>query len=230
MEKNHLNACPPLINGPGSDCSCATEENRYLTLAKWSFGLFVSELAGGWFSGSLALMSDALHVIVDGAENFVSAIVSRFARQGDEKRARKIGGMISATLLLFVSAWIMYEGVERMTTPHKIEWYMTFVAIAGLGVNLLQRKIHNQAPDEHLNVTHLWQDWHLLSDISTSADVIAGGFIMLITDGLYWIDGFLSFGIGVWIAFFTLAKMLHFDLHGHSHSHNRKSDCSDHSH
>lgn len=228
MEENHLSACPALVNGSAKDCSCIAEENRYLTLAKLSLYLFVFELTGGYFSGSLALMSDALHVIVDGAENFVSATVSRFARQGNEARVRKIGGMISAVLLLSASAWIMYEGVERMTTPHKIEWYMTFVAIAGLGVNLLQRRIHNQAPDEHLNVTHLWQDWHLLSDISTSAVVIAGGFIMLITDGLYWIDGFLSFGIGVWIAFFTLAKMLHFDLHGH-HSHNRKSDCSDHS-
>ena len=229
MEENHLSACPALVNENGEGCSCITEENRYLTLAKGSFGLFLIEFAGGWFSGSLALMSDALHVLVDGAENLVSAIVSRFARQGEEERVRKIGGMISAILLLSASIWIMYEGVERMTTPHKIKWYMTFVAIAGIVVNLKQREIHNQAPDEHLNVTHLWQDWHLLSDISTSAVVIAGGFIMLITDGLYWIDGFLSFGIGVWIAFFTLAKMLHFDLHGH-HSHNRKSDCSDHSH
>lgn len=228
MEKNHLSACPALWNGVEKDCSCTEEENRYLTLAKGSFGLFAFEFVAGWFSGSLALRSDAVHVIVDGTENFVSVIVSRSARKGDEARVRKTGAMISALLLLFASAWIMYEGVERLTTPHEVSGYMVNFAIIGLIANIWLRKIHLEAPSEHRNITHAWQDWHLLSDISTSVAVIIGGFIMLLADGLYWIDGLLSFGIGAWIAFFTLARMLHFDLHAHPHG--GENDCSDHSH
>lgn len=230
MEKNHLSACPALGNGVNRDCSCDAEENHYLTLAKWSFGLFAFEIVAGRLSGSLALMSDAVHVVVDGTENFVSVIVSRSARQGDEARVRKTGAMISAVLLLFASVWIMYEGVERLTTPHEVSGYMVIFAIIGLVVNLWQKKIHREAPAEHRNITHVWQDWHLISDISTSVAVIIGGFIMLLADGLYWIDGLLSFGIGAWIAFFTLAKMLHFDFHSHPHAHDGKSDCSSHLH
>lgn len=228
MEKNHLSACPALGNGAAEDCSCVAEENRYLTLAKGSFILFAFEFVAGWFSGSLALRSDAVHVVVDGTENFVSVIVSRYARKGDEARVRKTGAMISAVLLLFASAWIMYEGVERLTAPHEVSGYMVICAIIGLVVNIRLRKIHLEAPSEHRNITHAWQDWHLLSDISTSVAVIIGGFIMLLADGLYWIDGLLSFGIGAWIAFFTLARMLHLDLHAHPC--NDKSDCSGHSH
>ncbi len=227
MEGNHLNACPALRTGTERDCSCSSEESRYLTLAKWSLCLFVSEFLGGWFSGSLALMSDALHVLVDGAENFVSAIVSRFARQGDEDRVRKIGGTISAMLLLFASLWIIHEGMERISNPHKVEWYMIVIAFIGLLVNLLLWKIHHDAPDEHRNITHLWQDWHLLSDISASVAVIIGGVIMLIADGQYWIDGIISVGIGTWIALFTITRLLGFGLH---HHHKSNGGCHDHQH
>lgn len=225
MEENHLSACPSIDTGNNEDCSCPTEENRYLTLAKWSLYLFVFELTGGYFSGSLALMSDALHVLVDGTENFVSAIVSRFARQGNEERVRMIGGMTSALLLLLAATWIIREGWERMMNPQKVEGYMVIVATIGLLVNLLQWRIHHEAPGEHRNVTHLWQDRHLLSDISASIAVILGGTLMLLTDGWYWVDGVLSVGIGAWIVVFTVSRMLGFGLHDHDHS-----NCSEHEH
>lgn len=221
MAANHLGACPSLTTGIEDNCSCKREEEHYFILAKWSFGLFVFELVGGKFSGSLALMSDAVHVLIDGTENLVSAIVSRLARQGDEKeqRVRNVGGTISALLLLSAAGWIIHEGIEHISNPHKVEWYMTFLASIGLGVNLWQKKLHDGAPTEHRNQTHFWQDWHLLSDISASTVVILGGVIMLVAEKWYWIDGVLSVLIGVLIMVLVSAKLLGFDFHGHNHDH-----------
>lgn len=218
MTQNHLNACPSLASGEPEDCSCNKEQQHYLRLAKISFGLFAFEFFGGLFSGSMALMSDALHVLMDGTENIISVIVSRLARKGvDEKKIRGIGAKVSAFLLFFIAGSIVYEGYERIITPHKVEWYMVIIATVGLGVNLWQRKLHQGALHEHRNVTHFWQDIHLLSDISTSVAVIVGGLIMLITGKWYWIDGVLSVGIGILIMTFTGARFMGGELHSHDH-------------
>ncbi|HBH71737.1 MAG TPA: hypothetical protein DDX26_02650 [Candidatus Yonathbacteria bacterium] len=220
VQTNHLEACPSVRSGVSKDCSCDKEVKHYLKLAKLSFSLFIFELLGGIFSGSMALVSDALHVLLDGMENIVSAIVSRLSLKGyDEKIVRDFGGKISALLLLFASSGIVYEGFERILTPHEVEWYMVLVAIIGLAVNLWQKSLHNEALEEHRNQTHFWQNRHLISDISASAAVVIGGLVMFFAEGLYWIDGVLSVGIGVMIVFFTIAKLLGFDIHKHDYEH-----------
>lgn len=229
MSKNHLDACPSLASGLSQDCSCVEEEKNYLILAKLSLGLFIFELLGGKLSGSVALMSDALHVLVDGTESIVNAIVSRFSRQSDnEAELRKLGGKISALLLLFASTWIIIEGMERVSHPHKVEWYMIVVAIIGLGVNLFQRYLLWKAPKEHHNTQHFWQNLHLWGDISSSVAVVIGGVIMLFSSNLYWVDGVLSVVIGLWLALLTGAKLIGVEVHSHEHD-KHGAEC-DHKH
>jgi len=217
---NHLDACPSLESGRFEDCSCLAEEIRYITLAKWSLGIFSLESLGGYFSGSIALMSDSLHVLVDGTENIVNAIVSRLSRQSDrEMRLRKRGGVISALLLLIAGGWIVVEGINRISSPHKVEWYMTLVAVLGLGGNLVQRWIHQKAPKEHRNIQHFFQDLHIWGDILSSLAVILGGTVMLATENLYWVDGALSIIIGIWIIIITTMRLF-----------GKKHQCGDHPH
>lgn len=216
MAQNHLDACPSLVSGLSQDCSCAEEEKTYIALAKLSFGLFGFELLGGLGSGSMALVSDALHVIVDGTESIVNVVVSRFSRRSDnEAELRKLGGKISALLLLFASAWIITEGLERFHHPHKVEWYMTIVAIIGLVVNLFQMYLLWKAPKEHRNTQHFWQNLHLWGDIASSVAVVIGGVIMLFSSNLFWVDGVLSVVIGLWLALLTGAKLIDVELHPH---------------
>lgn len=225
MAHNHLEACPSLASGISEDCSCDKEVGHYLKLAKWSFGLFLFEFIGGLFSGSMALVSDSLHVLLDGTENIVSAVVSKLSRKHkNEKKMRVIGGRVSALLLLIAGSVIVYEGWERIVTPHEVEWYMTVIATVGLCVNLLQMYIHQEVAKEHRNQTHFWQSRHLWSDISASIAVIVGGLIMSVSGGLYWIDGVLSIGIGILIMTLTGLKLLGVDAHSHSHEHGR--ECS----
>lgn len=220
MAQNHLDACPSVASGLSKDCSCDKELSHYLKLAKISFGLFLFEFVGGLFSGSMALISDSLHVLLDGTENIVSAIVSKLSRKYEnEQRMRMIGGRVSALLLLIAGGVIVHEGWERIVTPEEVEWYMTIIATIGLVVNLLQMYLHQGVADEHKNQTHFWQSRHLWSDIATSVAVIIGGLIMFVSGGLYWIDGALSIGIGALIITLTVLKLLGIETHPHIHEH-----------
>lgn len=228
MEQQHLGACPWLITGIQGDCSCDKEVAHYLKLATWSFGLFLFEFLGGLISGSVALISDSFHVLLDGTENIVSAIVSKLARKyAHEKKLRSIGGKISASLLFIAGVSIVHEGYERVIAPHRVEWYMTIIAIIGLSVNLWQLRLHHRAHKEHYNETHFWQNWHLISDAAASVAVVVGGGIMLILNDWYWIDGILSIGIGTLITILVSAKFFGVHLHHHSthnHCHHNKND------
>ena len=189
---------------------------------------FLFEFIGGFISGSIALISDSLHVLLDGTENIVSAIVSNLSKKrDDEVRLRKIGGRVSAFLLLFAGSVIVYEGIERIMMPHKVEWYMVPIAVIGLCVNLWQIYLHQEAPEEHRNQTYFWQNRHLWSDTLASIAVILGGLVMSISGGLYWIDGVLSLGIGLLIMMLTVAKIFGVELHSHSHDgHNHDHKCN----
>lgn len=220
MAHNHLDACPSVASGLSKDCSCDKEVIHYLKLAKISFGLFLFELIGGLFSGSMALVSDSLHVLLDGTENIVSVIVSKLSRKHEnEKKMRMIGGRVSALLLLIAGGVIVHEGWERIITPHEVEWYMAVIATVGLLVNLLQMYLHQGVAKEHRNQTHFWQSRHLWSDISASIAVIVGGLIMSVSGGLYWIDGVLAVGVGILIMTLTGLRLLGVEVHSHSHGH-----------
>lgn len=225
MAQNHLDACPSVVSGLSKDCSCDKELSHYLKLAKISFGLFLFEFVGGLFSGSMALISDSLHVLLDGTENIVSAIVSKLSRKHEnEQKMRMIGGRVSALLLLIAGSVIVHEGWERLITPHEVEWYMTIIATVGLLVNIAQMYLHQGVANEHRNQTHFWQSRHLWSDISASIAVIVGGLIMSVSDGLYWIDGFLAIGVGILIMTLTGLKLLGIKVHSHSHEHGHECD------
>jgi cobalt-zinc-cadmium efflux system protein len=214
--RHHLASCPATIGG--GTCSCEQEMRHYLRLARWSFGLCIFELVGALLSGSVALASDAVHVLLDGAENILSASVSWLARSyGHEAQMRRVGGKISAVLLL-VAAWgILHEGWDRIQSPREVEWQVIPFAFLGLLVTLYQKLAHDVVPGEHRNLTHLWQDRHLRSDIAGQAAVLIGGSIMTYVQGWYWIDGVLSMAIGLLIMLFVVSRLLGLDVHSHGH-------------
>lgn len=181
MANGHINGCLSLTSGDAADCKCASEAARYRTLAQISSVTFILEVVGGIWTGSLSLLSDAVHVLLDCLESTLSAFIAVRARkvtEGDalnEDRLRAIGGNVSAALIFVASLFILHEGLERLSSPHELMagWAITIAAI-GLVINIVQMFIHTRAPDEHHNVTHKWQWVHLASDIAGSACVIVG--------------------------------------------------------
>lgn len=217
----HLDKCPYRESGNPKDCSCEDEVAHYTTLAKYSLGLFLFEIIGGIFSGSLALISDALHVLFDSIENIISIAVSRMSRvSANEKMVREVAGKISAILLMIGGFIVAIEGYDRINNPHEINgWIMLFFTTVGLGVNVRQLYLHRNARDEHRNITHFWQDKHLISDTATSVAVLIGGIIILISEDWAWLDGALSLAIGILIILFTIAKFCGLNIHTHDHKH-----------
>lgn len=215
--QSHVGQCLYLKTSLPSDCHCDEEGARYLRLAKYSFGLFVFELVCGLITNSMALVSDALHVLVDGSESIVSYGASKAVRRyGNEEKIRRMAGYASGALLILAAFSILSEGVGRLLYPEEVSGWMILFAAIGLGVNLKQMAIHRAAPDEHRNLTHWWQNRHLLSDTLASFGVVVGGAVILVT-GWMIVDPILSIVIGlriIWMIGGRLGK----GVEGHTHT------------
>jgi len=219
VQNNHIAACQFLKTGQQSDCRCEEEVLHYMSLTMISFGLFLVELLGGIFFGSLALISDSFHVLVDGSESFVSMIVSKRARTStDEKMLHRRGGYLSAILLIGVALWIIViEAPDRVANPHEIQvGYMIMLGFVGLVANLFMYFMHINAHEEHKNETHWWQELHIVVDTGASVLVIFGGIAIWMT-GVTIIDPILSFFLGGLILFIALRRLLVKPSTGHDH-------------
>jgi cobalt-zinc-cadmium efflux system protein len=198
MPDGHIDACHHAETGI---CICREESIRYQELTLYSLSLFFLETAGAIFTGSLALLSDALHTLFDSAESILSAIIANRARfVKNEVRLRKIGGVISAALIFAVSWFILEEALARLDGPgHLIGgWAIAFAGIA-IGVNVLMYLKHEKAPDEHRNVTHAWQKLHIMTDLMASIAALVGTALAVF--GVPMADAIVSIGIVavIWI-------------------------------
>jgi cobalt-zinc-cadmium efflux system protein len=221
MPNGHIDACPHLTTGI---CTCKKESDRYQRLSLLSFSLFLIETAGALFTGSLALLSDAFHTLFDGAENILSAFIAHKARfTGNEVRLRRIGGTISAILIFVISWFILDEAFDRLdSSDHLVTGWAVPFAFVALGINWFQLKVHEEAPDEHRNVTHTWQRLHIVTDIGASVAALFG--TVLASVGIPLADTFISIGIVIviWVRITKYFLDILFekpDIPGNGHHH-----------
>jgi cobalt-zinc-cadmium efflux system protein len=174
--------------------------------AVWLTALFaLVELAGGLFSGSLALLADAGHMASDIVALALALMASRIAsRPATDRmsygygRAKLLAAQANGLALWFLSGWIAWEAFQRLTSPHHPVKGAVLLAIAavGLAINLvILRWLHG---DEDLNARAAF--WHVLGDAVGSIAAIVAGAVILLT-GWTPIDPILSFlvaGILVW--------------------------------
>jgi cobalt-zinc-cadmium efflux system protein len=167
--------------------------------------ILAAELIGGLLSNSLALLSDAGHVLTDifalGLAWFAIAQAERPANAQKTFGYHRVGilaALINALTLILITLWILFEAVQRFQHPTKIEPLVMFIS-AGVGivVNLfigfgLQKEGHN------LNVRAA--ALHVFGDVGASVGVIIAGVIILLT-GWTLADPILSVGIAGLIAF-----------------------------
>ncbi len=166
-----------------------------------TFCVFLGELIGGIWSGSLALLSDALHVMSD----TVSLLISWFAiylstrpatasRTYGYHRAEVFAALVNGVSLIAISCWIFYEAYQRYMSPTEIKVTgMFIVACLGFVGNLLILwKLHGES---HGNLNVRSAVLHVIGDTLSSVAVVIGGAIIYFT-GWYPIDALLSFLIG----------------------------------
>jgi len=120
-------------------------ESRLLFAAVLTTVTMLAEAVGGVVSGSLALLADAGHMLVDSSALALAWIGARIARRpADARRSYGYGrvevlaGFVNALTMFVLAGWIVWEAVERIRQPAPIlSGVMLGVALAGLAVNLL---------------------------------------------------------------------------------------------
>jgi len=212
---DHSTVCAWYGEVTNKDCPCREEEGRYLHLARWSFILFGGLFIVALLSKSKGGVSSAIHQLLDGMENVVSALIANLALQSEnERKLRWIGGIVSAFIMICGGLGIIYEGYQHLLIQHPVSFWVVISESIGLGVNRWQHTIHNHAPKEHQNVTHWWQNFHLWSDMATTGVVIASWVVMFFT-GWWHIDGYISIAIGGFITVLTIIRLFLKTPHDH---------------
>ena len=173
----------------------------------------VAEAVGGILSGSLALVSDAGHMLTDVAALGLALLAVRFAsRPADEKRtfgfrrAEVLAAQANVAALVVLTAWIGWEAVDRLRNPGaRIDLgVMAGVAAVGLVANLVVlRWLH---ADHSLNARSAFL--HVLGDAVSSVVVLAGAGAMWLEPGWTFIDPVLSLGISILILWGALRLSL----------------------
>ena len=175
-----------------------------------TFCVFLGELIGGLWSGSLALLSDAVHVMSDVLSLLISWLAiylstrpATSSRTYGYHRAEVFAAFVNGVSLIGISGWIFYEAYQRYVSPTEIKVTgMFIVACLGFAGNLLILwQLHGGSNKEwHSNLNVRSAMLHVIGDTLSSVAVVVGGAIIFWT-GWYPIDALLSFLIGGIILF-----------------------------
>jgi cobalt-zinc-cadmium efflux system protein len=162
------------------------------------------ELAGGLYSHSLALLSDAGHVLTDVfALGLAWFALEQAQRPADRKRsygyqrATILAALLNSITLIVIVLAIGYEAVRRLAAPVPVQGGIVIVtALIGIAVNSFV--IFGLRGNKSLNIRAAFL--HVAGDIGASVGVVVAGAVILLTGWLY-IDPILSLGIAALIAF-----------------------------
>jgi cobalt-zinc-cadmium efflux system protein len=168
-------------------------------------GVLAVELVGGLVSHSLALLSDAGHVLTDVfALGLAWFAVSQANRPADARRSYGyhrvsiLAALLNSVTLIVIVIAIAYEAIRRLAHPEPVQGGIVIVAaLAGIALNaLVAFGLRGRSRSLNMRAASM----HILGDIGASVGVVAAGAVILLTGWLY-IDPLLSLGIAVLIAF-----------------------------
>lgn len=171
--------------------------------------IMVAEAVGGWLSDSLALLSDAAHMLTDvGALGLAVAAAYFATRRADTKRtfgyrrAEVLAAQLNVGALVLISVWIAWEAVQRLRGPHAaIDLrLMSIIAAIGLVANIATLLVLRG--ERSLNARSAFL--HVLSDTISSVAILAGAAAMAGRPSLWWIDPVLSLAIAALVVWGTL--------------------------
>jgi cobalt-zinc-cadmium efflux system protein len=194
-------------------------ENKLLLAIVLNIGITVAQVIGGFVSGSLALLSDALHNFSDVISLLVSYFASKLSRKQAStdktfgyKRAEILAAFINASTLIIIAILLIIESVKRFNNPQEINSnlviWLSALAIAFNGFSVLLLK---SSAEKNINMKSAYL--HLLTDMLASVAVLVGGLLMKYYQ-IYWVDSVLTLAIAlylVWVGYDLLktsTKML----------------------
>lgn len=183
----------------------ARYQRRLLIAFVLVVGFLVVEVVGGFLTGSLALLSDAGHMLVDAVGlGMALAAIGVASRNGRRRhhtfglyRLEILAALANAVLLVGVSVYVLIEAVRRFQAPVEVLGVpMLVVAVLGLGVNLAGVWLLHEGASESLNVEGAFLE--VLADLVGSVGVIIAAVIML-TTGWPYADPIFAAALGLFI-------------------------------
>jgi cobalt-zinc-cadmium efflux system protein len=178
-----------------------TEKNILIAfILNLSFSIF--EFIGGIFTGSVAILSDAVHDIGDAASiGFSYFLEKKSKKQPDEiytygyARFSVMGGVVTTLILLFGSCAVIYNAIIRIFNPVEINYNgMIIFAVVGVLVNFLAAYFTKDGDSINQKAVNL----HMLEDVLGWVVVLVGAIIMRFTDFKI-IDPIMSMGVAIFI-------------------------------
>jgi cobalt-zinc-cadmium efflux system protein len=164
----------------------ADADARYVTIALVLIvGFMATEVVAGIASHSLALLSDAAHMLTDAGALALSLAVIHYVRQpGAEsltygrRRAEVLSGQANGAVLLVLAALVIYESVTRLIDPPAVHGLaVTIVAALGIVVNLAAAAVMARANRQNLNIEGSFQ--HILTDLYAVIGTLVAGLVVL---------------------------------------------------
>lgn len=191
-----------------ADHNHAIPTNQNEKVLWWALGLtttfLITEFAAGILYNSLALISDAAHMLTDSAALAVALAAVRIAKRPADSlrtygyaRFEILAAAFNALLLFAVAIYILFEAVERFKNPADVQsMAMLWVAILGLIINLISMRLLSGGKDKSLNMKGAYLE--VWSDMLGSLGVMAGAIIIYFT-GWAWVDTVVAVAIGLWV-------------------------------
>lgn len=174
----------------------------------WALALtssyLVAEVIGGFVFNSLALLSDAAHMLTDVAALVIALLAIKMGKKApDEKRTfgyrrfEILAAAFNAVLLFFIAIYVFVEAIKRFNEPQEIQsWGMLIVAAIGLGVNLISVRLLTAGKEASFNVKGAYLE--VWADMIGSVGVILGALAIKFT-GWTWVDPVVAVAIGLWV-------------------------------
>jgi cobalt-zinc-cadmium efflux system protein len=163
----------------------------------------VVEVVAGWWSGSLALISDAGHMVTDSSALGLAALAAWFAKRPPSLRhtyglvrLEILVALLNSLLMLVLIGWIVLEAIDRFGAPNAVNGSAVMgVAAIGLAVNAgVAWRLHHGGDDLNTRAALL----HVLGDLLGSVAALTSGAVIWFT-GWLWVDPALSLGVAALI-------------------------------
>lgn len=183
-------------------------KNLFITIILNIF-ITLSQIIGGVYSGSLALLSDASHNFSDVLALIIAYVANKLAKRPRTKsetfgykRAEILAALFNASVLIGIAILLIIEAVKKFIYPEAVN-SLWVIGLGLLSILLNAVSVLLIKDDSHDNMNMKAAYIHLLSDVLTSVAVVAGGVLMYFYK-IVWVDPFVSLIIAfylIWASF-----------------------------
>ncbi len=178
-------------------------KNLFITIVL-NIVITLSQIVGGIFSGSLALLSDAMHNFSDVLALLIAYGANRFALRSctptktfGYKRAEILATLFNASALVGIGIFLIIESFHKFYHPEKVD-SIWVIGLGILSIILNAVSVLLIKDDAHSNMNIKAAYLHLLTDVMTSVVVVVGGILMYYYQ-LFWVDPAISLLIAFYL-------------------------------